>query len=143
MACELHCAGSLAKQLEKNPAFDLSELRENIRVMRRISRMERKTRTQKERFTELDLDFHCTIARLSGYGRTFEPFLVGLRGKFRLIAQPSTLSFSEETVTEHQRVVTAIREGDSAKAKKMMKVHLSGSFHRWRSKHPDEMSFGT
>lgn len=139
IACEVWCIERLAEKCAES-SVDFSNVLAIVSEMRRLARLPGRTRAQKMRFTDLDLEFHCELVKLAGYGRTFLQFLIDLRSRFRLIAEPSGSSYTEITVKEHQRIVNAVRSGAADKAKWVLEEHLENSVQRWRARNPEDFA---
>jgi DNA-binding GntR family transcriptional regulator len=81
--------------------------------------------------TDLDLEFHHTLCRISGHSRVLVAW-TALRGQVRLlilthrILQPT--DFREYGIEWHCRLVNAVRQRDAQAARKVLQDHLAASF---------------
>ena len=81
--------------------------------------------------TDLDLEFHHTLCRISGHSRVLVAW-TALRGQVRLlilthrILQP--MDFRENGIEWHRRLVDAVRQRDAQAARKVLQDHLAASF---------------
>jgi DNA-binding GntR family transcriptional regulator len=81
--------------------------------------------------TDLDLEFHHALCRISGHSRVFAAW-TALRAQVRLlilthrILQP--LDFRENSAEWHRHVVTALRQRDVNQAREVLRTHLAVSF---------------
>lgn len=82
--------------------------------------------------TELDLQFHQTIARESG-NPILELFVDSMASLvFRMIRQTVDVAdYSEDGVKEHTLLISALRAGDPDEAEKITRHHLEASFNKY------------
>jgi len=86
-----------------------------------------------KKFTELDIEFHFTIAAVS-HNFLIHDLVLMIRGQLQKVlarvlrlpnARPSTLK-------EHMAIVEALRRGDSDAAAQVMSRHLEAALNRYR-----------
>ena len=81
--------------------------------------------------TDLDLEFHHTLCRISGHSRVLAAW-TALRAQVRLLILTyhilHPLDFREKSVEGHRRVVTALRQRDVVQAREVLHAHLAASF---------------
>ncbi|MCX6030845.1 MAG: GntR family transcriptional regulator [Chloroflexi bacterium] len=81
--------------------------------------------------TDLDLEFHHTLCRISGHSRVLVAW-TALRAQVRLlilthrILQPT--DFRENGIEWHRRLVNAVRQRDTQVARRVLQDHLAASF---------------
>jgi DNA-binding GntR family transcriptional regulator len=81
--------------------------------------------------TDLDLDFHQTLCRISGHSRVLVAW-TGLRGQVRLLLLThrilNPMDFREHAVDWHRQLVDAMLQRDSQVAAEVLRNHLAASF---------------
>ena len=81
--------------------------------------------------TDLDLDFHQTLCRISGHGRVLAAW-IALRAQVRLlilthrVLQP--MDFRENAAEWHWILVDAVRKRDADAARDVLRQHLAASY---------------
>jgi DNA-binding GntR family transcriptional regulator len=81
--------------------------------------------------TDLDLEFHHTLCRISGHGRALAAW-TALRGQVRLLILTHRIlhprDFRENAVEWHRRLVDALLQRDGRAAEVVLREHLAASF---------------
>jgi DNA-binding GntR family transcriptional regulator len=80
---------------------------------------------------QLDVDFHCHIARQAGNGVVLEN-LTQTMTRMRLYSGYGQQGAAKLAWEEHRAVTTAIRDGDSEAAATAMRAHLNNGLDRMR-----------
>jgi len=80
---------------------------------------------------QLDVDFHCQIARQAGNGVVLENLTQTLT-RMRLYSLYGQQGAADQAWQEHRVITTAIRAGDPEAAAEAMRVHLSNGLDRMR-----------
>lgn len=106
------------------------EVEELGKVIARMTARVKQEYTQPEA-TDLDLEFHYTLCRISGHSRVLEAW-TALRGQVRLLILTHRilhpLDFRENAVEWHRQLLDAVRQRDSAAAEVVLRRHLAASF---------------
>ncbi len=105
------------------------QIEELARIIARMTERVKQEYTQPEA-TELDLEFHHTLCRISGHSRVLEAW-IALRGQVRLVILTHRilhpLDFRENAVEWHRQLLDAVRQRDSAAAEGVLRRHLAAS----------------
>jgi DNA-binding GntR family transcriptional regulator len=86
--------------------------------------------------TDLDLEFHHALCRISGHGRTLAAW-TALRDQVRLLILTHRilhpLDFRENAADWHRQLADAVRLRDSEAAEAVLRKHLAASFEATRT----------
>lgn len=114
---------AIEKVAKSNPACDLTTLRKSLDE-------QRKSAAKKEftAFMKADREFHAEFCRLANNQRLVA-ILENVRDlvHFMGIQGLSTRGRAEMVIKEHAKVLEAVAQGDSTKARKAMEIHLDVS----------------
>ena len=81
--------------------------------------------------TDLDLDFHHTLCRISGHKRVLSVW-ESMSGQIRLVVLKHRLTHPDDlrvrSVSWHAQIVAALRERDAQKAVTELRVHMAASY---------------
>ncbi len=81
--------------------------------------------------TDLDIDFHHTLCRISGHKRVFNVW-ESMSGQIRLVVLKHRLTHPDDlrvrSVSWHAQIVAALRERDAEKAVSELRVHMAASY---------------
>jgi len=81
--------------------------------------------------TDLDLEFHHTLCRISGHSRLLAAW-EALSSQIRLLIMTHRISrphdFRENSVAWHRQIVDALRNRDEAQGRQLLSDHLIASF---------------
>jgi DNA-binding GntR family transcriptional regulator len=81
--------------------------------------------------TNLDMDFHHTVCRISGHKRVLNMW-ESMSGQIRLVVLKHRLTHPDDlrvrSVSWHSQIVAAMRERDAGKAVKELRVHMAASY---------------
>lgn len=106
------------------------QIAELSQVIEQMTARLRQEYTQTEA-TDLDLEFHHTLCRISGHGRALAAW-TALRDQVRLLILTHRIlhpgDFRENAVEWHRRLVDAVAQRDSRAAESMLHEHLVASF---------------
>lgn len=105
---------------------------DEVETLRSVLNHMRSVRDDPEQAAETDVEFHRTIAQMTG-----NPLFVVLLDSIREVLMEirrATLSVPgrpEEAIDWHEHILDAIAEGDSEGAERAMRDHLIDSLHLW------------
>ena len=81
--------------------------------------------------TDLDLDFHHTLCQISGHTRVLNAW-ESMSGQIRLVVLKHRLTHPDDlrvrSVSWHAQIVAALRERDTEKAVRELRVHMAASY---------------
>ena len=81
--------------------------------------------------TNLDMDFHHTLCRISGHKRVLNIW-ESMSGQIRLVVLKHRLTHPDDlrvrSISWHTQVVAALRDRDAEKAVKELRVHMAASY---------------
>src|SRR5262249_21133229 len=106
---------------------------EDIEALQRIIELQRATKTEEDRYLELDLRFHLAMARATHNDivvSLMRPLLRQLEIARRRMLQ--TEGDAELTLAIHERTLAAIISGDPVEVERAMDEHLSWLEERWQ-----------
>lgn len=106
------------------------QIRELVVVVDRMTARLQEDYSQDEA-TDLDLDFHQTLCRVSGHSRVLDAW-TALRAQVRLLILTHRIlhpwDFRQNATEWHSRLIDAIRQRDTEAAHETLHEHLTASF---------------
>ncbi|WP_068083896.1 FCD domain-containing protein [Polycladidibacter stylochi] len=123
----------LERSLAREAADNATD--EDIAYLTEVIDRSEKNIHSRERFSELDIAFHCYLSQMSGNAllvsvhRTAMGWLVARRG----IQEENIISHNRESLDGHIKVLDAIRTGDAEQTDLAMRNHLERAEVQWIS----------